>query len=648
MAPMVLIIWPMQTLNLSRKRLPQWCALAACGCVFLSTPSAWSQTADDYIVDQFGDDTTLSSWSRAWGITPTFEWDPEANSTESPNPAGALKVTVAFDLVTLQGENQTAFQRPFADLIDFEQYKAVHFDIKVDESSSRLSVSWGTGQFGGIDLIARTGDWSTQLNNITTSDPWLGVDDYGVWRRFSLPVDQTLANHHNMAVMMFHIWSGWSEEGGTKGGHTGPVTFWIDNFYLEKKTDTTPPPPPTLSLEPATSGLQLIASQAGSQYQRQSIRTVADDKSWVGAAGPVSYELTIKDAPAVDGFQTHMFLIPNSTGDNAPDWNRPDAVFIGIYSQADGGGNAEFGYKRDQPSGNSQIYNENRLATLDSAQIRGTWKVTFNTATDITLSAPDGSSTNFTMAADAAAAFANPLTVYFGAQPNNLDFIGQGVVLSNVKVTGVATPINDSFTSPDLNPEVWAKAADNAAGVFVAGADARYWLTWTLPAVGFSPQTGASITGAPWQELNLAASFKSGTNQTLLVNAPDLPAGPNAFFRMIQRPFKKLQILLPGETAAPGTASGKTGTPDVQGIGVPFNVIVNAVDDNWYLAGTARDVVNFTSTDASAVLPADTALVGGTLTLPVTLNDFGTFTLTVTDVTDGTKTGATSAPVQTN
>src|SRR5688500_19471015 len=43
----------------------------------------------------------------------------------------------------------------------------------------------------------------------------------------------------------------------------------------------------------------------------------------------------------------------------------------------------------------------------------------------------------------------------------------------------------------------------------------------------------------------------------------------------------KLQILLPGETAAPGTVTGKTGTPTPFIAGLSTRVIVNVVDANW-------------------------------------------------------------------
>src|SRR5207302_3380438 len=42
--------------------------------------------------------------------------------------------------------------------------------------------------------------------------------------------------------------------------------------------------------------------------------------------------------------------------------------------------------------------------------------------------------------------------------------------------------------------------------------------------------------------------------------------------------FAKLQLLVPGEAAAPGTAPGKTGTPSAQTASTAFAVTVNAVD----------------------------------------------------------------------
>src|SRR5262249_36855216 len=59
--------------------------------------------------------------------------------------------------------------------------------------------------------------------------------------------------------------------------------------------------------------------------------------------------------------------------------------------------------------------------------------------------------------------------------------------------------------------------------------------------------------------------------------------------------FVKLQLLAPGEISAPGTATGKTGTPSAQTAGTAFNVTVNAVDANWNVVNKVSDTVGLTS-----------------------------------------------------
>lgn len=95
----------------------------------------------------------------------------------------------------------------------------------------------------------------------------------------------------------------------------------------------------------------------------------------------------------------------------------------------------------------------------------------------------------------------------------------------------------------------------------------------------------------------------------------------------------KLQVLLPGMTAAPGTPSGYTGTPYTQTIGVPFQIVVNATDDNWNVINVS-DLVSISASDPFANLPPNTFLANGTATLMVTLNSEGSHSLTADDLTD--------------
>lgn len=110
-------------------------------------------------------------------------------------------------------------------------------------------------------------------------------------------------------------------------------------------------------------------------------------------------------------------------------------------------------------------------------------------------------------------------------------------------------------------------------------------------------------------------------------------------------PYSRLQVLLPGETAAPGTLSGKSGTPKAQVAGYPFTVTVNATDASWNVVTTNSNSISIDATDASATLPAPAQLASGSKQFTITLNAAGTFTIHAHDETDNTIPDGTSASV---
>ncbi len=137
----------------------------------------------------------------------------------------------------------------------------------------------------------------------------------------------------------------------------------------------------------------------------------------------------------------------------------------------------------------------------------------------------------------------------------------------------------------------------------------------------------------------------AGTNKQLKAASAGMTNGLSSAFAVSSAAFSKLQILVPGETAAPGTLSGKTGTPAAQAAGTPFIVTVNAVDAGWNLVNTISDAVAISSTDGAAGLPVPAALVSGTKTFSVTLNTVGTSTVTSSDLTQPSKTANTSPAI---
>ncbi|HEY2956501.1 MAG TPA: FlgD immunoglobulin-like domain containing protein [Candidatus Eisenbacteria bacterium] len=112
-------------------------------------------------------------------------------------------------------------------------------------------------------------------------------------------------------------------------------------------------------------------------------------------------------------------------------------------------------------------------------------------------------------------------------------------------------------------------------------------------------------------------------------------------------PFSRLQVLLPGETAAPGSSTGKSGSAKSQVANIPFTITVRACDSQWNLVNTVTDVIEVLASDESATLPSAVQLQAGTRTYTVTLNSAGNFTLYAHDQSDITIPDGASASVKT-
>ena len=166
-----------------------------------------------------------------------------------------------------------------------------------------------------------------------------------------------------------------------------------------------------------------------------------------------------------------------------------------------------------------------------------------------------------------------------------------------------------------------------------------------MPALGFTLEGSATLPGT-WTA-PAPVGFDVGGKHRVLLRASDLPGANAGFWRLIKRTFTKLQVLLSGETAAPGTPTGKTGTPTPRQVGVAFDIVVNAVDDNWYPIPGVSHTINLTTDDAAGVMALDAPLVNGKVTIAESyFGAQGTWTITATDVTDTTKTPGTSSPVK--
>ena len=108
--------------------------------------------------------------------------------------------------------------------------------------------------------------------------------------------------------------------------------------------------------------------------------------------------------------------------------------------------------------------------------------------------------------------------------------------------------------------------------------------------------------------------------------------GPAAAVDVTPAAWSGLQVLLPGESALPGTEAGVVGDPQRQDAGEPFTVTVRAIDDFFNVVPTVNGALELTGTDPRlGVVPA--ALADGTAAVTVTPYLAGTQTITASALT---------------
>jgi hypothetical protein len=625
--------------------MKQWLAAAAVGLALaVSSNTTWAQGTNTTFT--FDDESSIASFTSWWGVSTTFSWDGSMDAGGDSN-SGSVLYDVPF--TGTSGDQFMTFftianrwQWDGGTTVDASAYTNLSFQIYVDPSSGKRK---DNNDYGYLDVGIVYG---TNWGSSSVGGAVIPASASGNWVEMSFPVSSSVVGLDQVVGFYLKMWS--------DGAMPSELIFHVDDFKLTKPGIVVIPNP-TVKISKAYSGLQLTTTATSGQYGRQSVHTVGDNYSWVDQGQPVSYSVQIKNAPdaRASGFQTHLFFVPTASapygsGDSAVDWNAPNVVWLNI--QALG---AQLRYKTNQASGNTMLFNSNptngpvgAIASLDCPSPVGTWTLTFNNNTSITLTAPNGATTNVSISADAPALFANPLFIDIGVQPNDSANIGLSTTVTRFWTTNTATPLDYTFTGSSLDTENWGTSASDSSGIIMVPEGSSYWFSWTLPASMDAYAMASSTITGKWTDLSLSNPIQVGSSRQALVPESSLPSKSATFFALGKRTFTKLLVLLPGETIAPGTATGKTGTPDEVFLGVDIAVTVYAVDDNWNIVKSVTDTINLSSTDLSANLPADAAMTGGKVTFTATCNNQGTYTFTASDVTDSSKKSGTSTSMTFN
>lgn len=644
---------------------PTWLTASLASLLFACLPSLLRAAQDIQVqplgIQTNGDPTatTIGNWGTYW-ITKTSDGNYHATcassfdstmQSQSSIPGsvycvcdwdGTFGDDVNFGAVLPNGSG-TWLGNPSIQVIDATQYAYLLMDIywtNVTGMTTWPTIGLMTPGYGIVGLT----------NNIP-------IPTTPGWQHLVIPIDATLPNLGSIAGVCLYRWA--------NPAPPSHAEFWIDNVQLIARAAAVPPPTLTLAPLTATAGLNIQTASTDGEWDRQSVATVSGNYSWIGAGTtPVTYSITVTNYPDTNHpyFQTQIYLASNGQGgmpgtENAPDWGEPNCIFLQIQNLASGAGTASFLWKTNDPGDNAMFWNAayNPLATLDEpAGPNGTWTISFVNDISVTLTSPSGLSTNFSFP-DAVAvqtAFPQGSTVaYFGATPNSTSNPGQGVVITEAKITGPSgtiAPIDDHFSGLGLDTATWAVRAAEPNDVSVVGSNTHWNVGWTLPDVNFLLQTAPTVLG-PWSNISLITNaVQKGQSKSLLLPDAFLPPGSIGYFRLMKPVATQLQVLLPGETNAPGTVTGKIGAPVAQIAYMLFDITVNACDARWNIVKTCKDTVHFTSTDPFASLPADAALVNGALTVSAQtyFGSSGTWTITASDVTTNAVANGASSPMR--
>ena len=421
--------------------------------------------------------------------------------------------------------------------IDLSAATNISFWVKWDTTYSTLGIDafntqsyanppgWGdSGIVVGIQTAATgAGNQGTALGNA-----YIPEAASNGWAQVNLSITPGGVSDENQAIgMSLFKWS------NTTTSQSGIFAFWIDDIQAEYP-GVIPPIVMQPPAAPAAAGLNIYDD--GASGDRQSIETVVNggqNYGWIGNGAPVTYSVTIAQATPTNfiGGQVHIMIMPGTNiTELAPDWNETNAMVLFIERQTNGivgslryklndaGDNAYLFGSATNIFGGSGLGWTNTIvagyggllvaATNASANgYIGTWSVKMASDTTGQLIYPGGSANfSFPQASDAQA-FAGPVSVYWGVQPNTSGWF-QDTVLSSVAITGSATTLNADLTHP-LNSSQLIVNATMPTLVFPTPANAVYWLKWAPPNSSFTLQSAPSVLG-PWA--NVIGSTTPTTN----------------------------------------------------------------------------------------------------------------------------------------
>jgi len=470
----------MKTLISRKYAMPLGLILATAGLALSSITTVTN--AQDMVINTFDSGIEGMDWVNFRSIGYNQVWD-KSQDVKGLTNSGSLYVSVNWPLIndvswtSAWTDVQMAFATPSFNSTNFVRFEC---DIKVDVTNSFTAMD---GSYGIVELVVND-PWQDVLGRA----PLLNTNS---WQHFVGYFSDVPDGNYKEAIV------GLASIG--ESAYTNKLAVWIDNIIFTgvQLTGTNQPPITLLKAPPA--GLTCLCNQHYGTWQRAMIATADNHYSWntaTAASDTTTYAMNIAAFPDAShvGFAAQMFLIPGSGingspfSDNSIDLRAANVAALIVTELTNHTALGSFQYKVNNP-GNWNCVITKGLKCV--AGPLGKWRLSFNSNTNITLTAPDNTSTNFTIAGSDAALFQDPLYFYVGTEPNRNANIGEYATFSAIQINGSARPLNDNFISSGTGGQTlalntnWVNVAANPKGISITAPDAMYRLTWPMPDPGF-------------------------------------------------------------------------------------------------------------------------------------------------------------------
>ncbi len=499
----------------------------------------------------------------------TYEWS-SLDASNNPN-SGSLHIVADFTA----GDNSCVCAIPFDPLypgfssptpdtnvvINAQQMASVEMDIKWDTANSTVGIDGfnSVGDINGfpVGLLynvtgAGSGGQAEACGSTTTSLPDAASNG---WVHVSFPINPATAGIDQCIGL-------WLKKYQPNTALSGTVAFYIDNVHFTGGLIPQTGPPITIS-KPVY-GLQQVHSTGG--YKREGVVTANSTFSFVNQPN-TTYSMNIAYFPPDAGMSANFMFVPlqapSVDGTAAePNWTYPN-ILCAIIQPNGTNSTLTLAAKINQPNDNGSLYNNPaNLVSGDTdmsfhpvfttaSPITGNWTLKFTANNAITVTAPDGSSTNVifpgvylidTNGLSSSEVTANfdfglGMVVYFNSQNGGAATAGRVVLGSATISRGATTLLTDNFATDTTldTTSTWILASDGGAtlGTYILAHSIQWYLEWPITFNGFNVQTNSILTASSAWNTNAITPISLGTVYHANVDSTNLPPSGNVFFRAV-------------------------------------------------------------------------------------------------------------------